>query len=40
MLKDIYNNANKRMDQAVEHSRAELSKVRTGRANHDVMNTI
>ena len=28
MLKDIYNNANQRMDQAVEHSRTELSKVR------------
>ena len=40
MLKDIYNNANKRMNQAVEHSRAELSKVRTGRANPDVLNSI
>jgi ribosome recycling factor len=40
MLKDIYNNANQRMDQAVEHSRTELSKVRTGRANPDILNSI
>ena len=40
MLKDIYNNANERMDQAIEHSRVELSKVRTGRANPDVLNSI
>ena len=40
MLKDIYNNANKRMDQALDHSRAELSKVRTGRANPDILNSI
>jgi ribosome recycling factor len=40
MLKDIYKDANYRMDQAVDHSRTELSKVRTGRANTDVLNSI
>ena len=40
MLEDIYNNANQRMDQAVEHSINELAKVRTGRANPDVLNSI
>ena len=28
------------MDQAVEHSRMELAKVRTGRANPDLLNSI
>ena len=40
MLKDIYNNAIQKMDQALEHSRTELSKVRTGRANPDLLNSI
>jgi len=40
MLKDIYNDAFKRMDQSLEHSRNELSKVRTGRANPDILNSI
>ena len=40
MLKDIFKNAEHRMTQAVEHSRSELSKVRTGRANPDVLNSI
>jgi|TARA_B100001142_G_scaffold53643_1_gene51814 ribosome recycling factor len=40
MLKDIFKNADHRMTQAVEHSRSELSKVRTGRANPDVLNSI
>tara|TARA_Y100000590_G_scaffold116048_1_gene132447 strand:- start:3721 stop:4278 length:558 start_codon:yes stop_codon:yes gene_type:complete len=40
MLQDIYNDASHRMDQAVEHSRIELAKVRTGRANPDLFNAI
>ena len=40
MLQDIYNDASHRMDQAVEHSRMELAKVRTGRANPDLLNAI
>ena len=40
MLQDIYNDASHRMDQAVEHSRIELAKVRTGRANPDLLNAI
>ena len=38
MLKDIYNDANQRMNQSLEHSKSELSKVRTGRANPDILN--
>ena len=33
MLKDIENDARKRMAQAVEHLKVELTKIRTGRAN-------
>ena len=40
MLKDIYNDANQRMNQSLEHSKSELSKVRTGRANPDILNSI
>ena len=40
MLQDIYKDAAHRMDQAVEHSRMELAKVRTGRANPDLLNSI
>lgn len=40
MLQDIYKDASHRMDQAVEHSRMELAKVRTGRANPDLLNAI
>ena len=40
MLQDIYNDASHRMDQAVKHSRMELAKVRTGRANPDLLNAI
>lgn len=40
MLQDIYKDASHRMDQAVEHSRMELAKVRTGRANPDLLNGI
>ena len=37
MLQDIYKDAAHRMDQAVEHYRMELAKVRTGRANPDLL---
>jgi ribosome recycling factor len=40
VLQDIYKDAVHRMDQAVEHSRMELAKVRTGRANPDLLNSI
>ena len=40
MLHEIYKDAAHRMDQAVEHSRMELAKVRTGRANPDLLNSI
>ena len=40
MLQEIYKDATHRMDQAVEHTRMELAKVRTGRANPDLLNGI
>ena len=40
MLQEIYKDAVHRMDQAVEHTRMELAKVRTGRANPDLLNGI
>ena len=40
MLQEIYKDAVHRMDQAVEHTRMELAKVRTGRANPDLLNEI
>ena len=40
MLDDIYNDANSRMDQAVKHTQMELNKIRTGRANPDLFNSI
>ena len=40
MLQEIYKDAAHRMDQAVEHSRMELAKLRTGRANPDLLNSI
>ena len=40
MLQEIYKDATHRMDQAVEHTRMELAKVRTGRANPDLLNSI
>ena len=40
MLQEIYKDAIHRMDQAVEHARMELAKVRTGRANPDLLNGI
>ena len=40
MLDDIHNDANARMDQAVKHAQIELNKIRTGRANPELFNTI
>ena len=40
MFEDIEKDAIKRMDQAIEHARIELTKVRTGRANPDILNSI
>ena len=40
MLKEIHKDASHRMDQAIEHTRMELAKVRTGRANPDLLNSI
>ncbi len=37
MIKDIENDARKRMAQAVEHLRVELTKIRTGRANVNLL---
>ncbi len=40
MLKDIFNDTTHRMDQAVEHLRMELAKVRTGRANPELVESL
>ncbi|MBC8345418.1 MAG: ribosome recycling factor [Candidatus Marinimicrobia bacterium] len=40
MLEEIYKDASHRMDQAVEHTLMELAKVRTGRANPELLNSI
>lgn len=40
MFKDIQLDAKHRMDQAITHSISELAKVRTGRANPDIFNSI
>ncbi|MDG2398250.1 MAG: ribosome recycling factor, partial [Candidatus Marinimicrobia bacterium] len=40
MLQEIFIDTTHRMDQAVAHTRMELSKVRTGRANPDLLNAI
>ena len=40
MLDDIYNDASSRMDQAVKHTQLELNKIRTGRANPELFNSI
>ncbi len=40
MLKDIFDDTNHRMDQAVEHTRMELAKVRTGRANSELVESL
>ena len=40
MLDNIHQNANSRMDSAVIHTQNELNKIRTGRANPDIFNSI
>ncbi|MBC8215847.1 MAG: ribosome recycling factor [Candidatus Marinimicrobia bacterium] len=40
MIDTIINDAEHRMDQAVVHTRAELAKIRTGRANPEIFNAI
>ena len=40
MLKEIQLDAKHRMVQAISHTDAELAKVRTGRANPDILNSI
>lgn len=40
MLKEFHDDANHRMDQAVVHTRGELVKVLTGRANPELLNSI
>ncbi len=40
MIKDILDNANHRMDQTVEHTRQELAKIRTGRANPELLHSL
>lgn len=40
MLKDIQTETKQRMVQAISHTNGELAKVRTGRANPDIFNSI
>ena len=40
MIKDILNEVEHRMNQAVSHTKVELSKVRTGRANPEIFNSL
>ncbi len=40
MLEDIYKDAEHRMDQAVVHTKLELVKVRTGRANPEIFDSL
>ena len=40
MIKDILNGVEHRMNQAVSHTKVELSKVRTGRANPEMFNSL
>ena len=40
MIKDILNGVEHRMNQAVSHTKVELSKVRTGRANPEIFNSL
>ena len=40
MLDEIHKDANTRMDQAVKHTQMELNKIRTGRANPELFNSI
>ena len=40
MFEEIKKDVIRRMDQAIEHTRVELTKVRTGRANPDILNSV
>ena len=40
MFEEIKKDVIRRMDQAIEHARVELTKVRTGRANPDIFNSV
>jgi len=40
MIDDILNDLNKRMQQAIVHVQSELNKVRTGRANPEMFNSL
>ena len=40
MIKDILKEVEDRMSQAVSHTKVELSKVRTGRANPEIFNSL
>ena len=40
MIDDIINDVKHRMEQAVSHANMELNKVRTGRANPDMFNSL
>ena len=40
MIEDIILDTTKRMDLAIGHCKAELSKVRTGRANPQILNSL
>jgi ribosome recycling factor len=40
MFKEIHLDTKHRMDQAITHTNSELAKVRTGRANPDILNSI
>ena len=40
MIDEIIKDANHRMDQAILHTKGELNKVRTGRANTEMFNSI
>ena len=40
MIKDIIDDAVHRMDQAVIHTKMEMNKVRTGRANPELVETL
>jgi len=40
MIKEIIEDANHRMNQSIVHTQSELNKVRTGRANPDMFNSI
>ena len=40
MIEEIKQEAQQKMSQAIAHAQAELLKVRTGRANPDLLNSV